>query len=56
MLDDLASVKWTATRAPLPADAVATRTSVLDTVSCTSPQPCLAFGGYNPDGGGDWKA
>ena len=25
---------------------------MLNTVSCTSPQSCLAFGGYNEDGGG----
>ena len=35
-----------------PADAEATQTAVLNTVSCTSPQSCLAFGGYNEDGGG----
>jgi glucosylceramidase len=47
LLETLSDGKWTATEAPLPADANRSLTAALGTVSCASAGSCVAAGFYN---------
>ena len=47
VFEDLSNGTWTATEAPLPADADSSENARFDTVTCISAQSCLALGGYN---------
>jgi hypothetical protein len=67
VIEALSDGTWTATEAPLPADADPTKTAGSGSVTCSSAQSCLVLGGYNEDNnqytgvldtlsGGTWTA
>ena len=54
LIDTLAAGRWTATSAPLPADADTTSLAGLRRVACSSARSCVGFGSYgNTSGDGE---
>jgi hypothetical protein len=54
LLDTFSGGSWTATEAPLPANAAAVPYATIYSVSCPSDGSCVAVGGYKDGSGDSW--